>query len=162
MVATCCSWSLPDVRLLALILMLCAGCKSSQPVQRVAAKPMMFEAAAVAEVPSVPTIIKLQPFAAKPAIDWMAYDTAGHLFEFVSSNACASAVMTYISNTQCWLWHSSNAGGRGTNQFSANKSDAVMLPAYVRVGDALPAGQNSVVIPLVSGGFGFFTLRTSP
>lgn len=145
---------------LIIALLLC-GCKTSQKSDwqpRVSRSASTYEAEAAS---GAPTIIRFQAIPVRPNIDWMSYDTAGRLQGFVSSNACVTALITYVSNASCWLWHNSRPEGSRTNYFSANPHNNVMLPGFARVSGELPAGENTITVPLVRDTTGFFTLRTT-
>lgn len=146
---------------LIIALLLC-GCKS---VPKSDWQPRVSRAAATYEAEATtvtaPTIIRFQAIPVRPSSDWTCYDTAGRLQGFVSSNACVTAMITYVSNASCWLWHNSRPEGARTNYFSSNPHNNVMLPGFVRVSGELPAGENTITVPLVRDTTGFFTLRTT-
>ncbi len=80
----------------------------------------------------------------------------------INSNFCGAWRLSYKSNNSCWLWYGLRPDTNTVKRFSNTPGDWVYIGSYVRIGDALLPGENTVVVPLPMEESGFLTLRVNP
>lgn len=148
------------MRLLLLLLLLC-GC-ATQPKPKAESRTLSAAAPIAQAVVTSPAILALTPLPTRPATDWRAYYASGTVAWFISSNACAAWRLSYTSNLPCWLWYNHRSEEARTLHFGGSANNFVNLSGFVRVGGALPAGANTVEIPMPRESVGFVTLKTEP
>jgi hypothetical protein len=159
---------------IALTVLLC-GCRSPAK-QHVDLPPLppdvpVFRAASfsedIQESPAAPVtfgITSLQPMpGVVPPNNFRAYSVNnGSVLWNINSNFCAAWKLGYKSNNSCWLWYGLRPDTNTVMKFSNTPGDWVYIGSYVRIGDALLPGENTVVVSLPMEESGFLTLRVNP
>lgn len=151
------SWWIELVAWLALIAYAC-GCAAPQsPIARKLSLNATEQAALVESPVSEMKIVSFVLIDEPPASSFVARElSTGSVIWTTHSNFCRQVRIDYVSPVTCAVLYNTEPQQQWTNYSTGGYS---FTPGFVRISGQLPAGNETVVLPMTYGETGFLTLK---